>query len=70
MFWNTATCEHRSAEPTPGLTVSDRVYIVLSGHEEVMQLDPPPGEAKTDGVSLDDDEETETVYDPEETDTE
>lgn len=70
MFWNTATCEHRSAEPTPGLSVSDRVYIVLSGHKGVMQLDPPPGEPLADDVSLYDAEETDTLYDAEETDTE
>ena len=52
LFFNTASCAHRSAEPVAGSTTPDRVYIVLSGFQEVMELDPPAGEPEADDVSI------------------
>ena len=52
LFFNTASCAHRSAEPIAGTVISDRVYIILSGYKKVVTLDPPDEAAIADDLSI------------------
>lgn len=52
LFFNTASCAHRSAEPVAGSVISDRVYIILSGYKKVVTLDPPDEGAIADDLSI------------------